>query len=101
MAQPYPPAGNQTSHTERPLKVYAEQYLTGAPLPVGAVIDPEAYPGFPVFADGVPRVPLPLGWVALEVGAWVLSSRYSGKPVEVVSAEEFAERFGPSDDPEV
>ena len=35
MAAPVPPAGAQSQHTERPLKVYAEQYVEGAPLPIG------------------------------------------------------------------
>jgi len=101
MAQPFPPAGNQSSHTERPLKVYAEQYHDGAALPVGAVINPEPIPGMVLFNDGVPRVALPLGWVPLTPGDWVLSNRYTGKPTEVISAEEFAERFGPTEDPGV
>lgn len=91
MAAPFPPAGNQTPHTERPLKVYAEQYLTGQPLPVGATVetgDP------PMFSDGVPRVLLATGWRELQLGEWVISSRFSGAVREVLSAEEFAERFG-------
>jgi len=98
MGAPLPPAGNQSQHTERPLKVYAEHYQAGAPLPVGAVIDPAPGPDLPaLFTDGLPRVLLPAGWVVLELGAWVLSSRYTGHAIEVISAEEFAERFGPSE----
>jgi hypothetical protein len=97
MAAPYPPAGNQSSHTERPLKIYAEQYASGQPLPVGAVIDPVGPGDLPLFTDGAARVPLPSGWVVLHLGAFVISNRYTGKPVEVISAEEFAERFGPSE----
>ena len=93
MPAPFPPAGNQTPHTERPLKVYAEQYVTGQPLPIGAVTD---YGDPPVFVDDVPRVPLPAGWVVLNLTDWVISNRYTGRPVEVISAEEFAERFGPA-----
>lgn len=94
MAAPYPPQGNQSSHTERPLKVYAEQYLAGGqPLPVGATTNPAD----PVTA-GRPIVYLPHGLVAeLHPNDWVLSSRYTGQPIEVISAEEFAERFGPSE----
>jgi len=28
---------------------------------------------------------------------WVISNRYTGAAAEVISAEEFAERFGPSE----
>jgi hypothetical protein len=93
MGAPYPPQGQQQSHTERPLKVYAEQYVLGQPLPVGTsteVIEP-------VYADGRPRVYADRGTFDLHVGEWVISSRYTGRPVEVISAEEFAERFGPSE----
>jgi len=91
MGQPHPPAGNQTPHTERPLKVYGEQYLEGGALPVGAVIDPGDPP---LFSDGQPRVLLPTGWVVLHSTEWVVSNRYTGAAAEVISAEEFAERFG-------
>jgi len=101
MAQPFPPQGNQTPHTERPLKVYAEQYHESGPLPIGAVVNPEPIPGLPLFSDGVPRVPLVTGWTVLHPTDWVISNRYTGKPAEVISAEEFAERFGPSEDPGV
>ena len=94
MAAPYPPQGQQTPHTERPLKIYGEQYLGGQPLPVGAVIDPGDPP---IFQDGQARVLLPSGWVVVQLTDWVISSRYTGQPVEVISAEEFAERFGPSE----
>jgi len=90
MAQPFPPQGNQTQHTERPLKVYAEQYTTGGPLPVGASV--EVAPAFP---NGDPRVYVPGGVAVLQDGDWVLSNRYTGAPVEVISDEEFTERFGP------
>jgi len=94
MAQPHPPAGNQSPHTERPLKIYAEQSVSGQPLPVGAVIDPGTPP---MFNDGQARVPLATGWVVVNLGDWVISNRYTGKPQEVISAEEFTERFGPSE----
>jgi len=35
----------------------------------------------------------------VHVTNWVISNRYTGQPVEVISSEEFAERFGPSEDP--
>jgi len=94
MAAPHPPAGNQSQHTERPLKIYGEQYVVGQPLPIGVEVDPGDPP---MFNDGQPRVALPTGWVVVNLTDWVISSRYSGKPLEVISAEEFAERFGPSE----
>jgi len=98
MAAPFPPQGQQTQHTERPLKIYAEQYVTGQPLPVGAVVNPKGPGDLPLFTDGAPRVLTPAGWVVLHVTDWVISSRYTGKPQEVISAEEYSERFGPSVD---
>ena len=93
MSAPIPPQGNQQQHTERPLKIYAEQYLTGQSLPIGAVIDPGDPP---IYQDGQPRVLLPGGWVVVHEGEWVISNRYTGKPSDVMSAEEYAERFGPA-----
>jgi hypothetical protein len=88
MAQPYPPQGNQQQHTERPLKVYAEQYLTAAPLPIGAVLIPD------LFTDGLPRVFTDTKAYELHETEWVISNRYTGKPIEVISDEEMTERFG-------
>ena len=101
MGQPVPPAGNQSQHTERPLKVYAEHYLEGQPLPVGAAIGNPAGAGDlpPFYSDGLPRVYLPTGPVVLALGAWVISNRYTGAPIEVISDEEMAERFGPAGGP--
>ena len=93
MAAPYPPQGNQSQHTERPLRVYAEQYVSGAPLPIGVVIIDPASP-LPLFVDGLPRVYLPTGPVVVHLTEWVISNRYTGKPTEVISNEEYAERFG-------
>jgi len=96
MAAPVPPQGNQTQHTERPLKVYAEQYVQGQPLPIGAVIDPVPAPDLPpLFSDGLPRVLTPDGWIVVNLTDVVISNRYTGKPIEVISADEFLERFGP------
>ena len=95
MAAPFPPQGNQTSHTERPLKIYAEQYVgDGQPLPVGATTD---FGEPPIFVDGQARVALPSGWVVVHLTDWVISNRYTGAAQEVISAEEFTERFGPSE----
>lgn len=94
MAAPFPPAGNQTQHTERPLKVYAEQYLVGQPLPIGATTETRN----PVYADGRPHVILASGRVVdLHETDWVISNRYTGQPIEVIAHEEMTERFGTSD----
>jgi hypothetical protein len=94
MAAPTPPQGAQQQYTERPLKIYGEQYVAGQPLPIGATTD---FGDPPLFGDAVPRVLTPLGWQVLHVGDWVISNRYTGAALEVISAEEFAERFGPSE----
>ena len=92
MAPPYPPQGEQKQHTERPLKVYAEQYLAGQPLPIGVVLNVGDPPFFP---ENKPRVPLPGGPVVeIQLTEWVISNRYTGQPIEVISNEEMAERFG-------
>ena len=91
MAQPFPPQGNQASHTERPLKVYAEQYLTGQPLPIG--VQNTAPDGTPI----APYVIVDGRWYPVTLTEWVISNRYTGVPMEVISAEEYAERFGPSE----
>jgi hypothetical protein len=90
MAAPFPPQGNQTQHTERPLKVYAEQYLVGQPLPIGATTETFN----PVYADGRPHVITADGVFELHPTDWVISSRYTGQPIEVISHEEMTERFG-------
>ena len=42
-----------------------------------------------------PRVPLPGGPVVeIQLTEWVISNRYTGKPIEVISDEEMTERFG-------
>jgi hypothetical protein len=87
MAQPHPPQGGQQQHTERPTKIYAEQWIAGGPLPVGAVL-------IDLYTDGLPRVFTPTQAYILHDTEWVISNRYSGKPIEVISDEEMAERFG-------
>lgn len=91
MAAPLPPQGAQAQHTERPLKIYGEQYVAGGALPIGAVINPGDPP---LFTDGQPRVLLPTGWVVIHPTDWVVTNRYSGLATAVLSAEEFAEQFG-------
>lgn len=93
MAAPYPPQGNQTPHTERPLKIYAEQYHAAGVLPVGVSVEVVE----PVYPNGEPRVYAPTGTYAVHEADWVISSRFTGQPIEVISAEEFTERFGPSE----
>jgi hypothetical protein len=103
MAQPHPPQGNQQQATERPLKVFAEQYVDGQPLPIGVVIDPVRTDGQgetqPIFIDGQARVLLPSGWVVIHLTDWVISNRYTGAAREVIAAEEYSERFGPGGGP--
>jgi hypothetical protein len=87
MAKPFPPQGQQTQHNERPLKVYAEQSVLGAPLPIGAVVMPE-------LGDDLPRVITDTKAYVLHDTEWVISNRYTGRPIEVISDDEFTERFG-------
>lgn len=90
MAAPFPPKGNQKQQNEKPLRVYAEQFVNGASLPIGVVIHTAT-------GEEVPPYLLLGGvYVPVRVTEWVISSRYTGQPIEVISAEEFAERFGPS-----
>lgn len=96
MAQPHPPQGEQKQYTERPVKIFGEQYRDGHPLPIGAVINPGDPP---IYTDGLPRVIVGQEWVVLHLTDWVISNRYSGLAVDVISAEEFSERFGPGGGP--
>lgn|SRR5262245_4042455 len=90
MAQPFPPQGGQQQFTERPFKIYGEQYTTTGQLPVGATTETVN----PIYADGRPHVITPRGVFELHLTDWVLTNRYTGVPIEVLSADEFAERFG-------
>lgn len=92
MAAPFPSAGEQKSYTERPLKIYGEQYLTGGPLPVGVVIDPGDPP---IYTDGQPRVALPDGWVVVHLTDWVISDGFTGQAIAVVSDAHFAAVYEP------
>jgi hypothetical protein len=95
MAAPLPPQGAQSQYTERPVRIYGEQYVAGQPLPIGVEIDPAPSPGLPpLYTDGQPRVLLPTGWVVIYETEWVVTNRYSGLVLAVLSAEEFSERFG-------
>ena len=88
MAAPFPPQGNQTQHTERPLRIYAEQMITGAPIPIGVqTTAPTGDPAPPfVIIRGV--------YFPVRESEWVITNRYSGALREVISNEEFIERFG-------
>jgi hypothetical protein len=89
MAQPVPPQGAQQQYTERPLKIYGEQSVAGGPLPVGVQTTApggEPAPPYLITAGGL--------YQPVRVGDWVVSNRYTGRPIEVVSDEEFTERFG-------
>jgi hypothetical protein len=89
MAQPYPPQGGQQQYNERPLKVYGEQFTTGGPLPVGVLTTAptgEPTPPYLISASGL--------YQPVHDTDWILSNRYTGRPIEVVSDEEFTERFG-------
>lgn len=97
MAQPFPPQGNQTMAVEKPVRRWAEQFAPPAPLPIGAI--DTVVP--PVYVNGEPRVEIPgNGTVRLQPGDWVISSRYSGHVVEVISDEEYQERFGSGGPPQ-
>ena len=48
----------------------------------------------PVYADGRPHVITPAGVYELHDTDWIVSNRYTGVAVEVISDEEFSERFG-------
>jgi hypothetical protein len=88
MAQPYPPQGNQQQHTERPLKVYAEQYLEGGALPIGVMhTAPTGEETPPYLVDAAGR------YQPVRSTDWVISNRYTGAPIEVISDEEMSERF--------
>ena len=90
MAAPFPPAGAQKQYTERPLKIYGEQFHVGGSLPVGVSTEVVA----PIYPNGEPRVYAKTGTYTLHDTDWVISSRFSGQPIEVISDEEFSERFG-------
>ena len=90
MAAPFPPQGEQQQYTERPLKIYGEQYHVGGTLPVGATA--EVFP--PAYPNGEPRVYANGRIYVLLEGDWVISNRYTGHPIDVISDEEFSERFG-------
>jgi hypothetical protein len=88
-----PPAhtqGNQKQYTEKPQKIYGEQYRVGSPLPIG--VSTEVTP--PIYAAGEPRVYGTQGVFDVHDTDWVISHRYTGAPIEVISDEEFTDRFG-------
>jgi hypothetical protein len=87
---PMPAQGAQQPYSERPLTIYGEPYLDGHPLPIGVVIDPGDPP---FFSDGQPRVLLPTGWVVVHLTDWVITHRFSGQAVAVITQEEFGDSY--------
>ena len=88
MAAPFPPQGGQKQYTERPLKIHGEQYIVGGPLPVGVRTDAPS-------GDTVPPYVIAGGlYQPVRDTDWIVSNRYSGVVVEVLSNDEFSERFG-------
>ena len=88
MAKPFPAQGDQKQYTEKPLKVYGEQFRDGGPIPVGVLTTTptgEAVPPY-VLAGGI--------YYPVQDTDWIISNRYTGAVVELLSAEEFSERFG-------
>lgn len=89
MAPPFPPQGEQKQFTERPLKIYGEQFLVNSPLPIGVqTMGPTGAPTPPylVTAGGIYRT--------VVIGDWIISNRYTGQVIDAISDEEFQERFG-------
>lgn len=89
MPQPFAPQGQQKQYTEKPLKVFGEQFHDGGPIPIGVLTTTptgETTPPYLVTADGI--------YHPVHDTDWVISNRYSGAVIELLSAEEFSERFG-------
>lgn len=89
MAQPFPPQGEQQPYTEKPTKIYGEQYTTAGTLPAGATTETTN----PLYADGRPHVITARGVYELHLTDWVVSNRYSGQPIAVLSDEEFHDSY--------
>ena len=85
-----PPEGNQKNYVEKPQQFYGEQYVIGAPLPIGAVL--EILPDYPA-ANG-PYVPIPPAVYRLVPTQWVLTDKRSKRLLAVLTDEQFVERFG-------
>lgn len=85
-----PPLGGQQPYTERPLRVYGEQYVAGGPLPIGAV--PAIEPVYP--ASGGPWVNTSTGVYPLHDTDWVITNQRTGFAIEVIDDEAFINRFG-------
>jgi hypothetical protein len=89
MAAPVPPQGAQQPYSERVVKVYGEQYRVGQPLPMGVRTTApggEPVPPYVVSGRGI--------YQPLQDTDWIISNRYTGMPMDVLSDEEFRERFG-------
>lgn len=89
MPQPFAPQGAQKQYTEKPLKVYGEQFHEGGPIPVGVrttMPTGEAAPPHLITSAGV--------YLPVHDTDWIISNRYTGAATGVLSNEEFSERFG-------
>jgi len=84
-----PAQGGQKPYTEKPLKVWGEQYRVGAALPIGAVEAME--PLFP--ASGGPYANTSTGVFPLKDTDWVITDRYTGQAHSVLSDVDFQDRF--------
>jgi hypothetical protein len=71
---PKPPQAGQQEYTQRPPRYYAEQYLTGGPLPAGALAAME--PLYP--AAGGPYANTTTGVFPLKDTDWILTDIYTG-----------------------
>jgi hypothetical protein len=87
---PIPAQGGQQQYTERPYKIFAEQYRAGGALPIGAIAAIE--PIFP--ASGGPYANTLTGVFPLHDTDWVITNRYTGQQQSVMANDEFTERFG-------
>jgi hypothetical protein len=86
-----PLQGQQKQYNEQPVKIYGEQMLNGAPLPIG--VSTEII--LPVYADGRPRAYTTDGPKDVHPTDWVITHPFSGEVLDVLTAEEFEDRFGP------
>jgi hypothetical protein len=83
---PKPPTAHQQEYTQRPPRVYAEQYHTGDPLPPGATPG-EDPPGLPI--AGGPYLSTLTGMYPLHDTDWILTDTYSGLATTVLADADF------------
>lgn len=75
-------------YVEKPTQVYAEQYFAATQPPPVGVCNCGINPVYPA-----PHAH-PGRWASLHEGDWLLTSKYSGQLVDVLTDAEFQERFG-------